>query len=181
MKSSTILTITTALGNVAVLVGLVFLIIELKQTSSIARSEIRQDRSNAMIEEFSQIYSEDSVLSVHMALMEGDFEAINGLEKERLFWFERVRYQRFEDVYYQWEKGLIDESVYRFSLDMAASRLPLWRWLLLADPNPKFKTAVEDYMKSDGFKQSRFAAKFSEWSAGKESPNLGLGSPTVFA
>ena len=55
MKSSTILTITTALGNVAVLVGLVFLIIELKQTSSIARSEIRQDRSNAMIEEFSQM------------------------------------------------------------------------------------------------------------------------------
>ena len=89
MKSSTILSITTALGNVAVLAGLVFLIIEMRQTSSIARSEIRQDRSNAMIEEFSQIYSEDSVLSVHMALMEGDLEAITGLEKERLFWFEK--------------------------------------------------------------------------------------------
>ena len=62
MKTNTILTITTALGNVAVLAGLVFLIIEMRQTSSIARSEIRQDRSNAMIEEFSQIYSEDSVL-----------------------------------------------------------------------------------------------------------------------
>ena len=60
MKTNTILTITTALGNVAVLAGLVFLIIERRQTSSIARSEIRQDRSNAMIEEFSQIYSEDS-------------------------------------------------------------------------------------------------------------------------
>ena len=83
MKTNTILTITTALGNVAVLAGLVFLIIELRQTSSIARSEIRQDRSNAMIEEFSQIYSEDSVLSVHMALMEGDFEAITGLEREK--------------------------------------------------------------------------------------------------
>ena len=53
MKSSTILTITTALGNVAVLIGLVFLFIELRQTWSIARSEIRQGRSNAMIEEFS--------------------------------------------------------------------------------------------------------------------------------
>ena len=60
MKFNTILTTTTAFGNAAVLAGLVFLIIELRQTSSIARSEIRQDRSNAMIEEFSQIYSEDS-------------------------------------------------------------------------------------------------------------------------
>lgn len=32
MKSSTILTITTALGNVAVLAGLVFLIIEMRHS-----------------------------------------------------------------------------------------------------------------------------------------------------
>ena len=168
MKSSTILTITTALGNVAVLVGLVFLIIELKQTSSIARSEIRQDRSNAMIEEFSQIYSEDSVLSVHMALMEGDFEAINGLEKERLFWFERVRYQRFEDVYYQWEKGLIDESAYQESMNYAAIRKDLWLWLDIPMPNRAMNEAVDQLHSSPSFTLKPWAIRFSEWLESKD-------------
>ena len=168
MKSSTILTITTALGNVAVLVGLVFLIIELKQTSSIARSEIRQDRSNAMIEEFSQIYSEDSVLSVHMALMEGDFEAINGLEKERLFWFERVRYQRFEDVYYQWDKGLIDESAYQESMNYAAIRKDLWLWLDIPMPNRAMNEAVDQLHSSPSFTLKPWAIRFSEWLESKD-------------
>ena len=168
MKSSTILTITTALGNVAVLVGLVFLIIELKQTSSIARSEIRQDRSNAMIEEFSQIYSEDSVLSVHMALMEGDFEAINGLEKERLFWFERVRYQRFEDVYYQWEKGLIDESAYQESMNYAAIRKDLWHWLDIPMPNRAMNETVDQLHSSPSFTLKPWAIRFSDWLESKD-------------
>ena len=168
MKSSTILTITTALGNVAVLVGLVFLIIELKQTSSIARSEIRQDRSNAMIEEFSQIYSEDSVLSVHLALMEGDFEAINGLEKERLFWFERVRYQRFEDVYYQWDKGLIDESAYQESMNYAAIRKDLWLWLDIPMPNRAMNEAVDQLHSSPSFTLKPWAIRFSEWLESKD-------------
>ena len=55
MKTNTFITLSTATANIGVLVGLVFLIFELRQTSSIAQSEIRQDRSNAMIEEFSQI------------------------------------------------------------------------------------------------------------------------------
>ena len=163
MKTNTILTITTALGNVAVLAGLIFLIIELRQTSSIAQSEIRQDRSNAMIEEFSQIYSEDSVLSVHMALMEGDFEAITGLEKERLFWFERVRYQRFEDVYYQWEKDLIDVSAYQESMNYAAIRKDLWHWLDIPMPNRAMNEAVDQLRSSPSFTLKPWAIRFFDW------------------
>ena len=168
MKFSTILTTTTALGNVAVLAGLVFLIIEMRQTSSIARSEIRQDRSNAMIEEFSQIYSEDSVLSVHMALMEGDFEAITGLEKERLFWFERVRYQRFEDVYYQWEKDLIDVSAYQESMNYAAIRKDLWHWLGIPMPNRAMNEAVDQLRSSPDFYLTPWAVLFSDWLESKD-------------
>ena len=168
MKFNTILTTTTALGNAAVLAGLVFLIIELRQTSSIARSEIRQDRSNAMIEEFSQIYSEDSVLSVHMALMEGDFEAITGLEKERLFWFERVRYQRFEDVYYQWEKGLIDESAFQESMNFAAIRKDLWHWLDIPMSNRAMNEAVVQLHSSPDFYLTPWAVLFSDWLKSKD-------------
>ena len=45
MKSNTVLTITTAVGNAALLAGLVFLIFELMENSSIAKSQIRQEAS----------------------------------------------------------------------------------------------------------------------------------------
>ena len=45
MKSNTVQILTTVLSNVAVLAGLVFLIIELRQNSAIALSEIRQERN----------------------------------------------------------------------------------------------------------------------------------------
>ena len=168
MKTNTFITLSTATANIGVLVGLVFLIFELRQTSSIAQSEIRQDRSNAMIEEFSQIYSEDSVLSVHMALMEGDFEAITGLEKERLFWFERVRYQRFEDVYYQWEKGLIDESAFQESMNFAAIRKDLWHWLDIPMPNRAMNEAVDQLRSSPSFNLKPWAIRFFDWLKSKD-------------
>ena len=181
MKTNTFITLSTATANIGVLLGLVFLIFELRQNSAIALSQIRQERTLSVIDEYTS-YAQDSAFSDVLARSQtdGNFDSLSKREWQQVRYYELARSVRLEDVFFQYEKGLIDESVYRFSLDMAASRLPLWRWLLLADPNPKFKTAVEDYMKSDGFKQSRFAAKFSEWSAGKESPNLGLGSPTVF-
>ena len=100
MKSNTVQILTTVLSNVAVFGGLIFLILELRQNSEIALSQVRLARDNAILEEFSNIYGDNDVLSLHLKLRKGDFESITELEKERLFWFERVRYQRFEDVFF---------------------------------------------------------------------------------
>ena len=108
------------------------------------------------------------MLSVHMALMEGDFEAITGLEKERLFWFERVRYQRFEDVYYQWEKDLIDVSAYQESMNYAAIRKDLWRWLDIPMPNRAMNEAVDQLHSSPSFTLKPWAIRFSDWLKSKD-------------
>ena len=103
-----------------------------------------------------------------MALMEGDFEAINGLEKERLFWFERVRYQRFEDVYYQFINGLIDESPFRESMAFAANRKALWGWLDIPQPNVGMNAEVDRFQTSEYFSPEPWAIRFSEWLESKD-------------
>ena len=131
MKSSTILTITTALGNVAVLVGLVFLIIELKQTRRIALSEIRQERVSGVIDQcsanardvaFSELY--------HRVFVDAEFSLLENVEiKGQLLQHEFARFYRLEDSYFQYTIGLMDYAPYRFSMEMAVNRQPLWDYL----------------------------------------------------
>ena len=62
MKTNTFITLSTATANVGVLVGLVFLIFEIKQNSAIALSQIRQERTLSIIDEYSAI-AQDEIFS----------------------------------------------------------------------------------------------------------------------
>ena len=63
---------------------------------------------------------------------------------------------------------------------MAASRLPIWKWLKIADPSPEFSKAIEAYIKDQDFKQTLLAAKFQEWVEMNPSPFGGLSSPFYY-
>ena len=181
MKTNTFITLSTATANIGVLVGLVFLIFELRQNSAIALSQIRQERTLSIIDEYSAI-AQDEIFSdlLARALNDGDFDAITNKEWNQLVHYEMARSVRLEDVFFQYKKGLLDESVYLFSISMAASRLPIWKWLNVSEPNPEFAAAIGSYMSTDDFTPSALAIQFAEWSANKDSPNKGLGTPKVF-
>ena len=59
MKTNTFITLSTATANIGVLVGLVFLIFELRQNSAIALSQIRQERTLSIINEYSAIAQDE--------------------------------------------------------------------------------------------------------------------------
>ena len=181
MKTNTFITLSTATANIGVLVGLVFLIFELRQNSAIALSQIRQERSLSVIQEYSN-YAQDKEFNElkTRAIMDGDFDSVNKYEWNQIRDLELVRHARLEDVFFQYKQGLIDDSAYEFGLAISASRLPLWEWLNIAAPNPEFAAAIEDYTKREDYKQSLLAAEFKDWSKDKERPNRGLGSPFVF-
>ena len=181
MKTNTFITLSTATANIGVLVGLVFLIFELRQTSAIALSEIRQERTLSIIDEYTSYAKDEQFNSLlHRAIDNADFDSVSEKEWGQIRHYELARGFRLEDVFFQYQGGLIDESAYRFSLAMAASRTPLWKWLRIPDPNPKFRAAIESYIKEPEFKESNFAMIFKKWSEGKTSPSKGLGSPFVF-
>ena len=58
MKTNTFITLSTATANIGVLVGLIFLLVELKQTRKIALSEIRQERTMSVIDEYASFASD---------------------------------------------------------------------------------------------------------------------------
>ena len=181
MKTNTFITLSTATANIGVLVGLIFLIFELRQNSAIALSQIRQERTLSIINEYSA-FAQDEIFSdlLARALNDADFDSITNKEWNQLVHYENSRSVRLEDVFFQYEKGLIDKSVYLFSVSMAASRLQLWKWLNVSEPSPDFAAAIEEHMNTEGFTPSAFATQFAKWSAEKDSPNKGLGSPRVF-
>ena len=76
LKTNTFITLNTASANIGVLVGLVFLIFELRQSSAIALSEIRQERVSGVIDQcsanardvaFSELY--------HRVFVDAEFSA----------------------------------------------------------------------------------------------------------
>ena len=102
MKTNTFITVSTATANVGVLIGLIFLLFELKQTRRIALSEIRQERVTGLINQcsanardaaFSEIY--------HRVFVDAEFSLLENLEiKGQLLQLELARFYRLEAVSY---------------------------------------------------------------------------------
>ena len=181
MKTNTFITLSTATANIGVLVGLIFLLVELKQTRKIALSEIRQERTMSVIDEYASFASDKAFSDIlHTSLDDGEFGSLSKSDWNQIRLYELARTVRLEDVFFQYQQGLIDEVAYNFSLAMAASRLPIWKWLKIADPSPEFSKAIEAYIKDQDFKQTLLAAKFQEWVEMNPSPFGGLSSPFYY-
>ena len=81
MKTNTFVTLSTATANVGVLVGLVFLIFEIKQNSAIALSEIRQERTLSIINEYTSYARDERFNSLlHRAINNADFDSVSNKE-----------------------------------------------------------------------------------------------------
>ena len=181
MKTNTFITLSTATANIGVLVGLVFLIFELRQNSAIALSQIRQERTLSIIEQYTSFAQDKEFAELKTrAIWNGDFDSLTAVEWSQIRDYELARSARLEDVFFQYNQGLIDVNMYKFALAMGASRLGLWKWLNVGEPNPEFAVAIADFMENENFKPTLLAKSFEDWSKDKEQPNKGLGSPFVF-
>ena len=73
------------------------------------------------------------------------------------------------DIWFQYNKGLIDDGIYLIGINMAANRLPLWEWLRVSVPED-FKDDASIRSEDEDFRPSTFVTKFIEWSKDKKSP-----------
>ena len=120
------------------------MIIELRQNSTIVLSQIRQERTISIIDEYALFAQNRQSSSMpHRAIEDGDFDSLSEDDWNQIRLYETARMVRLEDVFFQYHNGLIDDSAYNFSLAMAASRLPFWKRLKVAAFNPEFRAAVE--------------------------------------
>ena len=170
MKSSTVQILTTVISNTAVLAGVVFLVIELRQNSAIALSQMTQERA-AMLVDQNIAYVTNQEISKLMARIytHFDFDSVTKDEWDQIARHEVIVRTRQRDIWFQFSKGLIDEEVYLLAINSAANRLPLWEWLKIPLPG-KFTKDVANRSKEEGFQGSPIRTKFIEWSKDKKSP-----------
>ena len=85
MKTNAFVTLSTATANIGVLVGLIFLIFELRQNSTIALSQIRQERTLSVIDEYTS-YAQDERFSDLLSRLQsdGDFGSITKREWQQI-------------------------------------------------------------------------------------------------
>ena len=164
MKTNTFITLSTTLANVGVLIGLILLVIELRQTSKVALSQIRQERVSGIIDQcsanardvaFSEMY--------HRVFVDAEFSLLENVEvKGQILQHEFARFYRLEDSFFQHKIGLMDYAPYRFSMEMAANRQPLWDFLDLDTKirNSEWATELDAFKSSKDYKRSDWTEKF---------------------
>ena len=101
MKTNTFITLSTATANIGVLVGLIFLIFELRQNSKIALSQIRQERTLSIISQATSDARDTEFNELKLRLnLNGDFDSITAEEWNQIRDYEIARSVRHEDVFF---------------------------------------------------------------------------------
>ena len=172
MKTNTFITLSTTLANVGVLIGLILLVIELRQTSKVALSQIRQERVSGILDQTNG-HARDSAYSelFYRIYINQDFELLDTslAVKGQIYQQEVGRFYRLEDSYFQYQSGLMDYAPYRFSMERAANMQPFWDFLGIdiTIRNSDMRKDVDVYKTSGDYKRSDWSKNFIAWMQSK--------------
>ncbi len=123
----------TLSANIGVVFGLILLLIELDQNNDLVRAQIHQARSDTQVSRL-----EDRADTEHLApLLEkmqlsGGFENLSSIDEltpEELFRFRvflQARHQDYDNLFYQYQQGYLDEEYYQFGVSNAIRLFSPW-------------------------------------------------------
>ena len=123
----------TLLANLGVLVGIVFIIIEIQQNTAMMRSEIYQARSDTSIQY--SLSRADSSIYANLTdrvrnngpLDEAESYAILSInERRQLSDWLIAEVRMYDATLYEYQQGLLDEEFFEGWRKGAASRGPVW-------------------------------------------------------
>jgi len=143
----------TLAANVGVLIGLLLLVAELNQNRAVLRAQIHQSRA-------------DSFVSTRVALGDSEFllpaltklraagglddpaeglKALDEIERERVRTFFQAGYADFDNQYYQYRLGYLDENFYRSRVVRTIRAVtPIWIELGITNQGtPEFQAEVQ--------------------------------------
>jgi len=140
------------LANVGVVIGLALLIFEIRQNSDLVRIQIHQARSDAWVAERQDLADSEFLLpaleKLRAAGGRADISALDvldPLEAARVYRYMQSRAGDYDNLYYQYRQGYLDEEFYRSRVEASIRRLtPTWLALGVLDTmTPSFKAEVE--------------------------------------
>ena len=134
------------LANVGVILGLVLVVVEIRQSNEQAAAAAYQTRIGDIEGAFQQYALSAHLPALYIKLRESGLESLTAEERDRLRSWESARRTRMQGQFYQYEQGLLDESAYRAMLRAARSQLSLWQALDIERtlPGDEFDRAVRE-------------------------------------
>ena len=140
------------------MIGLALLIIEINQNSNLVRAQIHQARSDAYVEHtFSLADSEFMAPAYNKFMLAGGpadvsaLDALDPIELARVRWFVLARMGDYDNLFYQYRNGYLDEEFYQSRVAPSSKRLGLlWKEFgLLKSATPSFAAEVDRLLAAD--------------------------------
>ncbi len=123
----------TLSANIGVVFGLILLLIELDQNNDLVRAQIHQARSDTQVARF-----ENRADTEHLAPLLEKMQLSGGIanlsssdeltpeELYRLRAYLQGRHQDYDNLFYQYQQGYLDEEYYQFSVSNAIRVFSPW-------------------------------------------------------
>jgi len=148
----------TLLANVGVVIGLALLIFEIRQNSELVRAQIHQARSDAWAYMRQDLADSEFLLPAYEKFRAaGGYEAtsvldvLDPVDSARVFRYLQSRVGDYDNLFYQYRQGYLDEEYYRTRIEPSIKRLaPTWfEYGMLDTMSSSFRAEVERLVSED--------------------------------
>lgn len=141
----------TLSANVGVVIGLILLVVELNQNSSLVRAQIHQARSDNYVANMMQVADTEFLLPAYKKLLDAGglnaaaLETLNSTERERVRRYAQGRLGGYDNLFYQHRLGYLDDEFYQSRVVVSIRRMtPLWEEFgLLNGVTPGFAAEIK--------------------------------------
>lgn len=100
-------------GAIAVLVGLIFVGLELRQNTAAVEAASLQDQTDASTDFLLLIAADEELARIWMAATK-DPDQLSEIESQRYFLISRSRWLRMQNAYLQWRRGTLTDEDWSF-------------------------------------------------------------------
>ncbi len=136
----------TLAANIGVMIGLIFLVIEVRHSISLSESQAYRSRGTEIQEAYKDLAFSADLASIIAKTNDEGVSSLNSVEFIRLAaWFQAMLL-RMQNQFNDYQLGYLDETSYRLMLQYAAQILPMTQQLeidLTANFDPAFVQAVK--------------------------------------
>ena len=148
----------TLSANIGVVIGLILLLIELDQNSDLVRAQIHQARSDTWVSGRVAFADTEHLLPAYQKFMAAGgpmdpsaIEALDPIELLRVYRYLQSRAGDYDNLFYQYQQGYLDEEFYRTRIESSIKRLaPTWMNMdFLNRLRPSFVAEIERLNSSD--------------------------------
>lgn len=149
-------------ANIGVVIGLILLLIELDQNSDLVRAQIHQARADNWVSNRIEFANSELLLPVYVKLRNASQDAGVIFDPDALDDLDPVEYQRiyryatayagdYDNTWYQYEQGYLDEDYYRYRIAPSMKRwAPVWQHIgALQHMRPSFVEEVRRLNEED--------------------------------